>query len=141
MSEEKQNEWAEAKAPPRNFMKWSKVGDCTIGTFVDKRIVDNKLRQGFKQTIYTLIQDNGEEIFVGANGSLNPQIFPGMEALEFGSMVKLAFVEERKPKAGTGFPAKIIKAFTNGKKNEEALQTYREKHGLNILEDLASTPF
>jgi len=138
-------EWSEAKSAPRNFAKFINVGDKVVGVYVDKRIVDNKMKAGFKQTIYTLVQDNGEEIFVAANGMLNPQILPGLENLEMGLMVKVELVELREPKDKKfkANKAKILKAFTNGTKKEETLNEYRERHGLTFITDLESkaTPF
>src|SRR3990167_10547182 len=93
--------WEKVKS---NFMKFDKVGDSCVGTLVSKKLVDSTLpgKEGVKQTIYTLVQDDGTEIMVGGRGQSNPQVMPQLESCKPGTYVKVVY-EEEKPAKTKGF--------------------------------------
>src|SRR3990167_4577271 len=81
--------WAEEKA---NFFKLNKVGAMVEGVYVNRQVNDNRLKAGSKQVIYTLVQDNGEEVYIGGRSG-NPQIISGLERAAFGERVRVRFAK------------------------------------------------
>lgn len=127
----KENIFSEENVKTANFWKLETPGDRIQGVYVEKKTIPNTLKPGTDQTIYTIMQDNGETIFVsgryGANAERKqPAIIPGLESSKFGQVVGLEYTGEsaREPKPGFR-PAKIIKVYAPaGMMNEEALKQF-----------------
>lgn len=109
-----------------NFWKLETVGDSVTGTLVDKKIIDNTLKQpAVKQTIYTLIQDDGTSIFIGGRGNQNPQVIAGLEQCKLGQYVGLKYEGDREATKAGMHASKIVRVYTNGKMDEAVLTSYR----------------
>jgi hypothetical protein len=109
-----------------NFWSLKTIGDTVKGVLVDKKVVLNSLKQpAVKQTIYTLIQDDGTPIFIGGRGNQDPQVIAGLEQCKMGQYVGLKYEGDRESQKPGMQPAKIVRVYTNGKMEEEILATYR----------------
>ena len=139
MSKEKlgsEEQWNELKA---NFAKWEQVGQMYQGVYVNKHLTEAnpQYSKSKMQTIYTLIQDDGTELYIAGRGKNDPTILPGLESAKFGQYLRVQFTEEIKPKEKGLHPAKAIKVFSNGVSKMEILQEYRNRKAgvVNVAED------
>jgi hypothetical protein len=108
-----------------NFWKLDKVGSKVSGVLVDKKIVKNTLRQPeVRQTIYTLIQDDGTPIFIGGRGNQDPQIIAGLEQCKLGQYVGLKYESDRAATKPGMNAAKIVRVYTNGTMKPEVLEKF-----------------
>ena len=108
-----------------NFVRWEKIGQTVQGVYVEKKIMNNVLRPGTRQTIYILIQDDGSQINISGRGNQDPTIIPGLEAARFGEFLGLKF-EGLKESSKPGMqPAKIIKVYNAHEVKEDVLNKYR----------------
>ena len=118
-----------------NFFKFENVGDAVEGVYVDRKITPNRLRPGTDQCIYTLLQKNGTPINVGGRGQQNPAVLPGMEALSFGAVCGIKYMEDMESKNGLN-PAKIIRVFSEGQRDESALSKYQARNAVSASDTL-----
>jgi len=106
--------------------KFDKVGDSYTGVYVDKRVIDDKMKDtpGAKVTIYNLLTDDGQVITVWGKFG-NPRVLPGLEQARFGQYVGVKFVKEI-PSSGRGKqPAKVLKVYSQGEMKMDMLEAYR----------------
>lgn len=117
--------WEEVRP---NFFKLTKIGDTCEGVYVDRKVVDNKLKAGHKQALYTLLQDSGEVIFIGGRSG-NPAILQGLEQAAFGERVRITFAEIKPSKRAGMNDTKIVKVFRTQDRKifTETLDKYRKK--------------
>lgn len=120
-----QDQWQEVTA---NFFKLDTPGSSCQGTLVDKKIVNSTLpgQEAIKQTIYTLIQDDGTPVYIGGRGKQNPRTIAGIESCKMGQYIKFLYVEEQPAKTKGFHPTKICKVLTNGAVNQSVLDEYRQ---------------
>jgi len=133
--EKKEDLFSEENELKPEFWKLDKVGDSTKGVLVDKKIVINQLKDPkVRQTIYTLIRDDGSPIFIGGRGNQDPQVISGLEQAKMGQYVGIKYTGNVKTKSGM-HDAKIVKTFTNNEMKEDVLNEYR---GIDNSEDTPS---
>jgi len=109
-----------------NFWGLKTIGDTVKGVLVDKKVVQNSLKNPpVQQTIYTLIQDDGTPVFIGGRGNQNPQVIAGLEQCKMGQYVGLKYEGDRESTKPGMQPAKIVRVYTNGKMDEAVLTNYR----------------
>lgn len=142
MSEEQDIFSAENKSKP-NFVKLDTVGQTWKGVYVSKNIQPNALEtDGSLQTVYTLVEDSGELLFVGGrtavitNGKKN-KIIAGLEAAKFGEYVGLKY-EVQNPGKGGKQGAKILGCYRNGTIKKDVLDAYI---GKDIMMTTDDSPF
>ena len=108
-----------------NFQKWTKVGDAVKGVLVEKVVRDNQLKPGTKQTIYTLVQDDGSTVYVGGRQGSPVAVIGGLESCKLGQEVGVRY-EGDKPSIKPGMNAsKIIKVYTIGTMKPEVLADFK----------------
>lgn len=114
-----------------NYMKFEKVGDALSGVYVARREIVNEMSGTPKrQYVYTIVNDtDGQPIDVYGKGK-EPQGFPGLNALPFGTYVGIRF-DEIIPTKKKGFnDTKVINVYSKGETKPEILKAYQESMGV-----------
>jgi hypothetical protein len=126
-AEQKQEgDWQEVKA---GFWKIDpEVKSSVIGTYVDRKVVVDKMAKvaGTKQAIYSLLSDDGKITFIGGRGKENPKVIAGIEQVNFGAYIKVAYEGKIKSLTPGWADAYIIRVY-EGKPKPEVLAAYKEK--------------
>lgn len=106
--------------------KFEKVGDAYTGVYVDKRIIDDKMKDvpGAKVTIYNLLTDSGEVVTIWGKFG-NPRVLPGLEQAKFGQYVGVKFVKEIPSTKKGKQNAKVLKVYSQGEMRMDMLEAYR----------------
>jgi hypothetical protein len=108
-----------------NFWKLEKPGDSVKGVLVEKHLSLNKLKQpNCKQTVYTIMQDDGVPILISGRGNGDPQVIAGLESCKLGQYVGVKYVEDRKSTAPGMHDAKIVRVYTTGKMDQATLDKF-----------------
>lgn len=123
-----------------NFVKWDKPGQSVQGTYVEKKVSDNRLKPGTQQTLYLIEQDDGLVVIVAGRGNANPSVIVGLENLTFGSYCGVRYegdIESKKPGMN---PAKIIRVYSTGLKKLDVLERYQKRNSPFSEESEMSDP-
>lgn len=92
-----------------NYMKFEKVGDKTEGTYVEKRVVVNSLRNDSEQCVYTLKQADGSLIDIYGKPGIDAQ----MRNVRLGQIIGFEFVREIPPTRPGYKPTHVIQVYAN----------------------------
>mgnify|MGYP003131673395 CR=1 FL=1 len=112
----------------QSWAKWDKVGKTYQGTYVAKeRKINNLKGDGSMQTIYTLIQDNGDILKVGGPGGRDLGQFA---AIKPGTYVGVKYVKDIPAKKAGYNPSKQVTVFSQGEIKQDILDKYNEEHGV-----------
>ncbi len=114
-----------------SYMKFEKVGDSLQGVYVARREIVNKISGTPKrQFVYTIVGDqDGQPIDVYGKGK-EPQGFPGLNSVPFGTHVGIRF-DEILPSKKKGFAdAKVINVYTKGELKLDVLRAFQESTGV-----------
>ena len=151
----KQDNWEDVSS---SWVKWNKIGDHIIGTFIGDREMKSTLpgQEGVIVRVYDVLADSGQfhdtnkdaeaiKIEPGATysiaGKMNVEkrvgtekvkikVLYGMDRIKLGQKVKITFTEEIPPKT-KGFSAtKVVKVQTNGVIDQVWLDSQNEEGAL-----------
>ncbi len=93
-----------------NFWSPKAVGASCSGFLVKKELWDNRLKAGAKQTIYHLIQEDGQKILVAGRQG-NPAVLSGLENCKLGQKVGVKYVSDKLAQKAGHNPTKIIQVY------------------------------
>lgn len=112
-------EWTDVSAG--QFIKWTTVGQVVEGTLIDSKIQPNRLAEGKRQYVYTILLASGEQVrFSKGNISERGDISPVMNQVAIGQKIKLTYDKEVPAKEKGMQPFKLIKV-QKGIMNQEWL--------------------
>ena len=121
-----------------NFISWKEVGQVLKGTYVEKKIQPNTLKLGTRQTVYTIVDDEGVVFFVSGRGNQDPQVLQGLESAKFGQYVGIRYEGDIAPtKPGMNAAKKIVVYTPAGNMKMDVLAKFR---GEDPFEDEHATP-
>jgi len=111
------------------FMRWENVGDKCQGVLVEKRTVANRLKPGSHQVVYTLVEADGQKLFLsGRQGE--PAVISGLEQVELGRECGVKFVALGQKQPGK-HQAKILKVF-KGEMKPDILEKFNNPLGAEM---------
>lgn len=99
-------------------MYWApkEIGDSIEGTFIEKRVVVNRMKENEDQNVYTLKTADGEIVDVYGKKGIDMQ----MRGVRLGQVIGFKFTEKRPSKTPGMFPTNVIQVYANPDVVDEA---------------------
>lgn len=126
-----------------NWQKWEKQGDSVEGVLVNIDVVQDNIDESKMQKVYTLIQDDGNEILIGGRSPLHRngeevKVIFGLERVRIGQRVKLEYTHDLEPTKKGNNPAKIIKVYEEASKEQynDVVLKYQGKEFIDTGEEV-----
>jgi len=92
-----------------DYFKFDVVGAAVEGTFINKRVVKNTMKNDEPQNVYTLLKENGDIVDVYGK----PGIDEDMKAVSLGQIIGFKFTGTKEAKKPGWKDTKIINVYSN----------------------------